>query len=262
MLALFTSQQPQPGAGALSGMGCKVASTLEEWRDAYRLVYRSYRRAGLSEPRRSQLRVTPYHLLPTTSTLVAQFESTTIGTLTLIRDSDAGVPLEAVYEDEINQARDAGVAFAEVSCLATEHLPARDYLYVFVRLMRLVAQHARFLGTERLVIATHPRHVAFYERFMGFRKFGSRKNYPAVRGAPAVAAYLDFAQADRERPPFYDDCFGVRVHEEALRARPMPPDVAAYFAPFTAPLEVSEFAGEGVTFGRAARSEPVEAGCC
>ncbi len=239
-----------PQRHPLLGMECKIADTLPEWQDAFSLVYDSYVRAGLSEPRTCQMRLTPYHLLETTSTLIARHKGETIGTLTLIRDSSAGIPMEIVYGAEVEAARTQGVRFAEVSCLATEQLETTDYLYVFVRLMRLVAQHARFQGVERLLIVTHPRHALFYRRMMGFRPFGRQTSYPSVRGAPAVAAALDFAEVDQTRPPYYDDCFGVRVQEEALQSRPMPFDVAAYFEPFTAHLDADEVGGSGVGLER------------
>ena len=247
-------------APRLNGLECKIASTIDEWHDAFSLVHDSYLRAGLSEPRASGLRVTPYHLLPVTSTLIARYHGEVVGTLTLICDSEAGVPMELVYGDEVAAARQQGIAFAEVSCLATQQLATTDYICVFMRLMRLVAQHARYLQVERLVIATHPRHAFFYRRFMGFRQFGRQTSYPTVRGAPAVAAYLDFAEADRQPPPYYHECFGVRIHEEALRPRPMPEEDAEYFRPFTEHLDADEVGGSGVGLERLVQYEPAGVG--
>ena len=244
----------------LDGLECKIASSIDEWRDAFALVHDSYVRAGLSEPRISGLRVTPYHLLSTTSTLIASYNGELVGTLTLIGDSEFGVPMELVYGDEVAAVRDQGISFAEVSCLATQQLATVDYVSVFMRLMRLVAQHARYLGIERLVIATHPRHALFYRRFMGFRQFGRQTSYPAVRGAPAVAAYLDFADADRQPPLYYHECFGMRIQEEALRPQPMFEEEASYFRPFTEHLDADEVAGSGAGLERLMQFEPVGVG--
>jgi hypothetical protein len=259
MFSLAMTKLPQ--RHPLLGMECKIAASVSEWQDAFSLVHDSYVRAGLSEPRSCQMRVTPYHVLPTSSTLVAQHNGDLLGTLTLIRDSDSGVPMEIVYGKEVASARRQGVRFAEVSCLATEQLETTDYLYVFMRLMRLVAQHARFLGVERLLIVTHPRHALFYRRMMGFRPFGRQTSYPSVRGAPAVAAALDFAEVDQTRPPYYEDCFGVRIHAEALQPRPMPADVAAYFEPFTAHLDADEVGGSGIGLERLLKLGATAAAC-
>jgi hypothetical protein len=234
---------------ALHGMECKVAGSFDEWQEAFSLIHRSYVQAGLSERNPCGLRVTPYHLVPTTSTLIARHEGRVIGTLSLIRDNHLGIPMEQVYGREIESFRDQRVSFAEVSCLATGKFAGREFLHIFSRLMRLVAQHARFLGVQRLLIATHPRHAAFYERFMGFRQFGHATSYPCVRGAPAVAGMMDFAEADCVRPPFYDECFRVRIQREALLARPMPADIAQFFETFVLPMGRDELVGIEPGFG-------------
>lgn len=237
----------------LRGLGCKIAATHDEWHDAFALVYESYSRAGLTDPNPAGVRVLPHHLLPTTSTIIAQHDSDTLGTVTLIRDSARGVPLEVVYGRDVDEMRAAGIKFAEVSCLATRPLSLGDYPYVFMRLMRLLAQHARHVGVERLLIAAHPRHVNYYERAMGYRRFGEETSYPSVGGAPAVAAYLDFDEADRLRPRMWDECFGTRIHEEALRPKRMPTATIEEFRPFTAELRLGELSGSGPSLDRAAQ---------
>lgn len=237
----------------MRGLGCKIASTHDEWHDAFALVYESYVRSGLTRPNLTGLRIIPHHLLPTTSTLIARLGNEVIGTMTLVRDSAAGVPLEAVYDRDVEQMRRQGIAFAEVSCLATRPLSLTDYPYVFMRVLRLLAQHARHVGVERLLIAAHPRHVRLYERSMGYRRFGEETSYPSVGGAPAVAAYLDFAEADRSRPRMYDECFGKPIHSEALEPREMPLESVEFFRPMTAELDLGELSGSGFSLDRAAQ---------
>jgi len=236
----------------LRGLGCKIAATHDEWHDAFALVYESYVRSGLTQPNLHGVRIIPHHLLPTTSTLIARLGSEVIGTMTLVRDSEMGVPLEAVYRRDVEAMRAQGIAFAEVSCLATRPLSLVDYPYVFMRLLRLLAQHARHVGVERLLIAAHPRHVRLYERSMGYRRFGGETSYPSVGGAPAVAAYLDFSEADRLRPRLYDECFGKAIHSEALELRAMPQETVDYFQPLTAELDLGELSGSGFSLDGAA----------
>ena len=85
---MFSATVAERRTPRLKGLECKIASSIDEWRDAFALVHDSYLRAGLSEPRASGLRVTPYHLLPTTSTLIARYDGDVVGTLTLICDSE------------------------------------------------------------------------------------------------------------------------------------------------------------------------------
>lgn len=234
--------QDRPGQHQLIGLGCKVAAALDEWCAAFSLIYDCYRREGLSEDCPSGMRVTPHHLLPTTSTIIARFQDSIIGTLTLIRDSQDGLPIESVYGAEVAAMRREGHVLAEVSCLATEPLSRTEYPYVCMRLMRFLGQHARFLGVERLLIATHPRHFPFYRHTMGFRGFGRETSYPTVAGAPAVAALMDFCDVDVQRPRLYEECFGKPIHREALLPCPMPPHIVDELRPLTSDLAENEFA--------------------
>src|SRR5690606_3507969 len=46
---------------------CSIAATRAERERAFRLIYDAYVRSGLGTPNAWQMRVTPYHLLPTTT---------------------------------------------------------------------------------------------------------------------------------------------------------------------------------------------------
>jgi hypothetical protein len=216
-------------ARSLNGLQCKIASSLDEWEEAFALVYQSYRDAGLANYDPTGLRITPFHLLPTTSTLIARHGGMVLGSLTLVQDSRLGLPMETAYPAQVATLRASGVRFAELSSLATARLSASDFRYIFSRLMRFVAQHARHMGVNRLLIATHPRHMPFYERLMGFKRCGGQTKHPSVRDAPAVAAVLDFDEIDRNPPPFYNECFDVGIQLNALEPKPMPKAIADHF---------------------------------
>ena len=50
------------------------------------------------KPAPSGLRATIYHALPTTTTLCAKFDGQVVGTLSLIRESVFGFPLQAIFD--------------------------------------------------------------------------------------------------------------------------------------------------------------------
>ena len=211
----------------------KIASSLAERTEAYRLVYQNYVRKGLIEPNRYELRVTPYHLLPTTNTFLAIRDGEVLATVTLIGDGELGLPMESIYGREVEAARERGLYVGEVTCLATHELDFQAFLPVFVRLTRLMAQHARAYGMDQFLIATHPKHARFYQRFMGFHQIGGYKDYPSVQNAPAVACCLDFIKIDRERPACYDQFFGTSLPDTELFPRPMSHAEAEFFQPVT-----------------------------
>lgn len=211
----------------------KIARTHEEWLAAYRLAYENYLRKGLVSENVFGIRVTPYHLLPETTTFVSFQNHEQVATVTLIGDSSEGIPMESIFPKEVAKIRDSGATFGEVSSLASRPMATKEFLQVYLKLMRLMAQYARSVGMERFLIVVHPRHVPFYKRMMGFRVIGEARSYPTVCGAPAVPCELEFAEVDRTRPPFYDAIFGEKLPREALRRHPMPEHARNFFEPAT-----------------------------
>lgn len=213
----------------------RIAATREERAAAFGLVYKSYLRASLGKPNRHEMRVTPYHLLPTTEVFIALLRGEAIFTVTLVTDGELGLPMESVYAETVAQRREQGLLVGEVSCLADRRSQFRGSFPVFLKLSRLMVQYARKRGLDELLVAVHPKHARFYQRFMDFELIGEELAYPAVRNHPAVALCLDFARIDRERPENYDTFFGQPLPDEQLQPRPMPKQQRDYFRPMIDP---------------------------
>ncbi len=97
---------------------CKIAASREERKAAFRLVYGKYLRSNLCEPNEWQMRVTPYHLQPTTDVINASVPDGVTATLTLVRDGHLGLPMEGVFGAEVARRRAKKLHLAEVSSLA------------------------------------------------------------------------------------------------------------------------------------------------
>lgn len=209
----------------------QIAGTPAQRLAAFRLVYERYSESGLIEPNDVQARVTPYHLQPMTNVFVALRKRRIICTVTLIGDGDLGLPMESEYPGLVNDRRQNGLFVGEVSCLAFEPMPTNQFLLVFTQLTRLMAQHARHYGMDQFLIAVHPQHARFYQRFMGFEQVGPLRTYSLVRGAPAVACCLDFAAIDRHRPKCYEAIFGTPIDAAELISQPMSDPEVEFFEP-------------------------------
>ena len=216
-------------AKTTSDVTYKIAATQQERAAAFRLVYHSYLQTGLGEANAYGMRVTPYHLLPTTEIFIAHCAGEAIFTMSLVCDGELGMPLESVYDEEVQRRREQGLRLGEVTCLADRRAQFRGFFPVFLRLSRLMVQYARRQGLDELLVAVHPKHARFYQRFMDFRSIGGERAYPTVRNHPAVALCLDFARIDRERPESYDTFFGRPLPDVLLRPQPMPDAQEAFF---------------------------------
>lgn len=212
----------------------RIAATREERAAAFRLVYESYLEAGLSEPNPQRMRVTPYHLLPTTETFIAVCDGLVISTVSLVIDGQLGLPMESVYPEEVAEQRRLGRYVGEVSCLADRRRELKRLFPVYIQLCRLMAQYARRRGLDGLMAAVHPRHARFYERFMAFQPVGELKTYQSVCDNPAIALSLDFARVEQEYPDIWQKFFGEPIPEEQLQPRPIPRAERDYFWPAVA----------------------------
>ena len=198
---------------------CKIATEREEVLGALGLVHQEYVRSSLSLENQSGIRVTRYHLLNTTEILVGLVGGEVACTLSVVRDSRFGLPMEAIYGREVCQRRGLGKRIAEVSCLADRRSDTDRTVNVMFRVMALTAQMAVARDIDELLIAVHPRHGRFYERFLGFQGIGDLRYYSSVCGNPAVAMVLDLVNLHETNPKAHSRLFGKPFASDDLRRR-------------------------------------------
>ena len=191
-----------------------LARTRLELMEAFRLLYDSYVRAGLVTENRRKLRLTPFHLLDTTEVFVAKWRGEVIATMTVVADGPQGLPMDAMYGDEVAHFREAGLRLAEVGCFADRRGMEPPFLKVIGELAKLVVQVASARGADGLVAATHPRHARFYIRALGFQQFAGLKECPYAQGNPAVALVQNFEKL--RETAVHERLFGTEFPPEKL----------------------------------------------
>ncbi|MBN1852434.1 MAG: hypothetical protein JW829_06905 [Pirellulales bacterium] len=207
----------------INGITYKIGSNQEEREQSFQLIHDTYVANGLIEENALRMRVTQWHMLPTTDLFLAIHDSTVIYTMTLISDDRLGVPMDSIYPKELQILRETGVYFAEVSCIALE----RDYFSnikmfnVFVQLVGLVFQYARYNDIQQLVIAIHARHSHFYKRFLGFEPISKVKPYKSDQDYPIVACSHDFKRLDMEGYRLFDRVYSNQFDRRYLLRQPM-----------------------------------------
>jgi hypothetical protein len=203
----------------------KIASSCNELVTALRLVYQVYLRSGLIEANLYQMRVTPFHSLPTTKVLIATNRDETLCTLSVIGDGQLGLPMETIYPEQIATRRKQGISFVEISCLADKEHGHQKCFSIVSRLMALTAQCAKHHNVDQLLITVHPRHTMFYERFLCFKIIGEEKAYPLMRNHPAIAMMMDLNTIKCDHPRVYQRLFGTPFDKKTFQHRPIPPDL-------------------------------------
>ena len=174
----------------------KIAESREELEACFKLLHDAYVSSGFMTPDPSGMRVTIYHALPTTTTLCAKIGDQVVGTLSLIRESAIGFPLQRIFD--LTDVREKEGQIAEVSALAVHPRYRRTGGTILFPLMKFMYEYCTtFFDTRHLVIAVNPRHIEMYESLLFFKRLTANvvENYDLVNGAPAVGAALDLKHA-------------------------------------------------------------------
>ncbi|MDA0191620.1 MAG: hypothetical protein OSW77_15275 [Proteobacteria bacterium] len=184
----FVDCNPQPAERLV----LKIAETKEELEACFSLLHDAYVGSGFMKPDPSGMRITIYHALPTTTTLCAKWDGEVVGTLSLIRESALGFPLQRIFD--LTAIREKEGNIAEVSALAVHRKFRKTGGSILFPLMKFMYEYCTtFFDTRHLVIAVNPSHIEMYESLLFFQRLTANvvESYDFVNGAPAVGATLD-----------------------------------------------------------------------
>ena len=145
----------------------KIAETREELEACFSLLHDAYVGSGFMKPDPSGMRVTIYHALPTTTTLCAKYDGEVVGTLSLIRESVLGFPLQRIFD--LTAIREKKGNIAEASALAVHRKFRRTGGSILFPLMKFMYEYCTtFFDTRHVVIAVNPKHIEMYESLLFF----------------------------------------------------------------------------------------------
>lgn len=188
----FVDCDPAPSAS----LTLKIADTRQELEACFSLLHDAYVDAGFMKPDPSGMRVTIYHALPTTTTLCAKWDGEVVGTISLIRESAFGFPLQKIFD--LNAVRLKGGNLAEVSALAVHPKFRKTGGAILFPLMKFMYEYAtEYFDTRHLLIAVNPNRIEMYESLLFFKRLTANvvENYDFANGAPAVGAAIDLHEA-------------------------------------------------------------------
>ena len=136
--------------------------------------------------------------MPSTTTLCAKFDGEVVGTMSLIRESVFGFPLQTIFDLGLVRAHKGNIA--EVSALAIHPKFRKTGGSILFPLMKFMYEYCTtFFDTRHLVIAVNPNRIEMYESLLFFERLTENTvaNYDFANGAPAVGASLDLKRAPR-----------------------------------------------------------------
>lgn len=181
---------------------CACATSLEQVQAAWRLVYDRYSQMGLIDENPFGIHAVPTAVGPHASVISGPGESNVGYTMTLFRDSPAGLALESVYARQLDQLRRKGARLLEVGMLADRRHSAARGIGALFSMMRWAIYYGLHTDLTDIIIGVHPRHARFYVRCYGFEEFAAPTSYPMVRNHPVVGLRLRlFEQMAKNKLP-------------------------------------------------------------
>jgi hypothetical protein len=127
--------------------------------------------------------------VPASANLHAVGSETTLGTMSVNLDGPQGLEADALYPAEVAELRRHG-SLCEFTRLALDTERAGWEVLCSLFYVAYLFSHSVHRA-KHLLIEVNPRHQAFYERMLGFRRIGEERLCQRVR-APAVLLHLDF----------------------------------------------------------------------
>lgn len=204
-------ETPPPWNGG--GFRIQVANTRMLRERAYRLVYGAYAGRGYEvAPFAKQRLWFPFHHCnPDAITFLAERGGQDMATLTLVPDSELGLPADDIFPVAVADLRSRDRRACEICSLAVAELPEQDDRTVLLHLFRFAYLSAAYLleGTD-LVACVMAHHGAFYRRALLFDAVSPESVRSPKTGAPVRWARLDLALAPERYERHYGSQTGAR----------------------------------------------------
>lgn len=184
----FPLETPERMALRAGALTFSLAQDMGDLLQAYALVYRNYLRAEYIGRHESQLRYGVCNALPETTTVVAKLKDRVVTTASIIFDSPLGLPMDNIYQEEVDSLRTEGARICEVTMLADRRRAGIRTIPSILKMFKLILHYAHNKGrVTDILITINPSHEVFYTRYLPFEDFAGLRYYPSVKDAPALA---------------------------------------------------------------------------
>lgn len=168
----------------------KIATTQDEIEQGFRLLYECYIENGLMNPNNSELRITKFHLLPTSAMIVGKRGDEVVATVTHVMDSQLGLPCES--HGNMEELRKQPNPIAEISALAIKKGYRRNNSILFALTRYLYSYSTIHCGVKYWVICINSRVEDYYRAIFFFTPLGGKIfKYDFVNGKSSVTLKAD-----------------------------------------------------------------------
>ena len=172
-----------------------MATNAEKLEEAVDLVVREYQKKGYLDRREYQNSKEKFlnYLDPEFSrTFIAKREDKVIGTMSVVLDSNRGLPMEEFYKEEVVKLRAGGKRIAEIVKFAIDSKCEKKHDLI-QNLFSTVFKYGLSEKLDYYCIAINPKHESIYQSLF-FKKMGEEKTYASLKDAPVIAMNMNLEQ--------------------------------------------------------------------
>lgn len=192
-----------------------LTGNIDEMKEVFSLVYRTYLQYGLQQADPSSMRIGFHNLLPSSYSLIVKKDGKVCSTLTLVRETNGKLPVDELFSEEIGRIRKADSLICELSGLAVDEILSNgERLKILLSLFRKAfILGYDILGCTDFCMMINPRHSAYYRKKFYFERIGNVIPFGKVNGAPAVPLRLNLVTGMRllreNDPQLYQYFYGI-----------------------------------------------------
>jgi len=179
------------------GLTYTVARTAEDVIEAWRLVYRAYRRTDVIDANPTRLHTAPQAVGPASTVAAARIGQVLVSTLTGVVDRPGHLlPIERVYPEHIETLRGGDRLLMEFGLFADRREQLARTAESLMELMRHLYHFGRSVGATDFVMGVHAAHARYCCRTFGFEPLGEPRRYREVNDHRIALLHNTFAASD------------------------------------------------------------------
>lgn len=172
-------------------MKLKVAKSLDEIIEGWRLVYHQYVAAMLIEVNPFSIFTFPEYISRNVAVILGETDEKSTCTISAVLDSKQGLPLDNYFKKELDVLRSEKKKLIEIGLLASTSESEMGNPFQTIELLSSVARFGAFSNYHDYVIGVHPRRAEFFKKIFGFNSIGESKVYHRLRKADVILLYAD-----------------------------------------------------------------------
>jgi len=195
----------------IEGVTYKIATTQHELEQAFQLVHKVLNEEGFISPHPSRILINAYNSHPDTVVFVGIKNKKVISTLTLVCDSDFGLPMDEWFPEELSSLRDNTSNIGQVCAFASEvtHKLVNHTESLF--LLKIVYLYARnHLRLDNLIMMAASDSI--YENALQFKMIGKVSPTSYMKDKAEFAYSLKLENLSKR----YSDIFHSQKEESNL----------------------------------------------